>query len=151
MKKIIALSAAALLAVGAVSCQSGGSAPVAEGGARIVYVRLDSLVNLYDYHKEMSKEFEAAAAKAEAELARIATEGTVTPEGLPQLDFRPKDHLVFDYGPNLPGHANGLVIKGVDGQGDVLTEVTPADHVEPGGFLDPLVVLLVGPVHRHRE
>lgn len=70
MKKIIALSAAALLAVGAVSCQSGGSAPVAEGGARIVYVRLDSLVNLYDYHKEMSKEFEAAATKAEAELVR---------------------------------------------------------------------------------
>lgn len=70
MKKIIALSAAALLAVGAVSCQSGGSAPVAEGGARIVYVRLDSLVQLYDYHKEMSKEFETAASKAEAELVR---------------------------------------------------------------------------------
>jgi outer membrane protein len=70
MKKIIALSAAALLALGAVSCQSNGSAPVSEGGARIVYVRLDSLVNLYEYHKEMSAKYEDAAKKAEAELVR---------------------------------------------------------------------------------
>jgi len=73
------------------------------------------------------------AANAEAELTRIAAEGTVTPEGLAQLEFRPKDHLLFDYGPNLPGHANGLVIKGVDGQGDVLTEVTY--YSVGGGFV----------------
>lgn len=70
MKKLIALSAAALLAAGVVSCQSGGSAPVSEGGARIVYVRLDSLVNLYEYHKEMSAKYEEAAKKAESELVR---------------------------------------------------------------------------------
>jgi L-serine dehydratase len=64
------------------------------------------------------------AEKAEAELARIAAEGTVTPDGLPQLAFAPKDHLVFDYGPNLPGHSNGLIIRGVDAQGDVITQVT---------------------------
>ncbi len=63
------------------------------------------------------------AAKAEAELARIAAEGTVTPEGLPPLAFRPKDDVIFDYGPNLPGHANGLILRGLDAQGDVITEV----------------------------
>ncbi|MEY4171776.1 MAG: OmpH family outer membrane protein [Schleiferiaceae bacterium] len=70
MNKLLALSAAALLALGAMSCQSKGSAPVSEGGARIVYVRLDSLVNLYEYHKEMSAKYEDAAKKAEAELVR---------------------------------------------------------------------------------
>ncbi|WP_420859324.1 L-serine ammonia-lyase [Marivivens marinus] len=64
------------------------------------------------------------ADKAEAELARINEEGTVTPEGLDELKFLPKDDLVFDYGPNLPGHANGLIIKGTDAQGDVITQVT---------------------------
>ena len=64
------------------------------------------------------------AEKAETELARIASEGTVSPEGLPTLEFRPKEHLVFDYGPNLPGHANGMVVKGVDAQGDAITQVT---------------------------
>ena len=70
MNKLLALSAAAVLALGAMSCQSNGSAPVSEGGARIVYVRLDSLVNLYEYHKEMSAKYEDAAKKAEAELVR---------------------------------------------------------------------------------
>ena len=73
------------------------------------------------------------AEKAEAELARIAAEGTVKPEGLPVLDFQPKDHLVFDYGPNLPGHANGMIIKGVDAQGDVITQVTY--YSVGGGFI----------------
>ena len=64
------------------------------------------------------------AAKAEAELARIKAEGHVTPDGLPQLAFVPADHLLFDYGPALPGHANGMILKGTDAQGDVVTQVT---------------------------
>lgn len=64
------------------------------------------------------------AERAEAELARIARDGTVTPEGLPVLRFRPKEDLIFDYGPNLPGHANGLILRGLDTQGDVITQVT---------------------------
>ena len=64
------------------------------------------------------------ADRAEAELARIKTDGTVSPDGLGELQFHPDDHLVFDYGPPLPGHANGLILRGVDRQGDVITEVT---------------------------
>ena len=64
------------------------------------------------------------ADKAEAELARISTEHTVQPEGLNTLRFHPKDDVIFDYGPALPCHANGLILRGTDAQGDVITEVT---------------------------
>jgi L-serine dehydratase len=64
------------------------------------------------------------AARAEAELARIRAEGTVSPPGLKTLTFRPDTDLVFDYGPALPGHANGLIFRGTDAQGDVVTQVT---------------------------
>ena len=64
------------------------------------------------------------AEKAEAELARIAEEHTVEPKGLGALKFHPKDDLIFDYGPALPGHANGLILRGTDAQGDVITQVT---------------------------
>lgn len=62
--------------------------------------------------------------KADAEMDRIAQDGWVAPDGLGQLAFAPKEHLEFDYGPNLPGHANGMILKGTDAQGDVVTQVT---------------------------
>ena len=64
------------------------------------------------------------AKKAEAELDRIRNEHSVTPDGLGPLKFHPKDDLVFDYGPPLPGHANGLVLRGTDAQGDVIIQET---------------------------
>ncbi len=64
------------------------------------------------------------ADKAEAELARIAAERNVLPDGLGPLRFDPKTDVEFDYGPALPGHANGLILRGLDAQGDVVSEVT---------------------------
>ncbi len=64
------------------------------------------------------------ADKAEAELARIKEEHTVSPDGLGPLAFHPKDDVVFDFGPPLPGHANGLILRGLDAQGDVVTQIT---------------------------
>jgi L-serine dehydratase len=64
------------------------------------------------------------AERAETELARIKVDGFVAPKGLPQLAFSPERDLMFDYGPALPGHANGLILRGLDAQGDVVTEVT---------------------------
>lgn len=61
---------------------------------------------------------------AEAELARIHATAQLHPEGLGVLAFDPKRDLMFDYGPSLPGHANGMVLRGLDAQGDVITEVT---------------------------
>ncbi|KAA9009831.1 L-serine ammonia-lyase [Histidinibacterium aquaticum] len=62
--------------------------------------------------------------RADAELARLAEEKTVTPEGLPELAFDPSGDLRFDYERALPGHANGLVLSATDAQGDVVAEVT---------------------------
>ncbi|QQA44164.1 L-serine ammonia-lyase [Pelagovum pacificum] len=73
------------------------------------------------------------AEKAEAELARIRAEKTVTPEGLGPLRFDPEADLHFDYGPGLPGHANGMILRATDAQGDELVQVTY--YSVGGGFV----------------
>ncbi|MCH2164054.1 MAG: L-serine ammonia-lyase [Marinovum sp.] len=62
--------------------------------------------------------------KAEATLAQIKATGTIEVEGLPVLTFRPSEDLKFDFGPALPGHANGMVLEGLDAQGDALIQET---------------------------
>lgn len=64
------------------------------------------------------------AAKAEVALAEIAQSHVITPKGLGPLRFDPARDLVFDYGPALPGHANGMILKGLDAQGDVILQET---------------------------
>ena len=44
--------------------------------------------------------------------------------GLPPLTFVPDTDLVFDYGPPLPGHANGLVLAATDANGELLLSRT---------------------------
>ncbi len=58
--------------------------------------------------------------KAEALLADIHATGTINPPELPPLVFQPKTNLEFDYGPALPGHANGMILMATDAQGDVI-------------------------------
>lgn len=70
---------------------------------------------------------------AEAALAAVNATHTITPDGLPVLRFHPKDDLIFDYGPALPGHANGLIFKGLDAEGDTVTQVTY--YSVGGGFV----------------
>jgi len=62
--------------------------------------------------------------KAEAALESIRDTETVTPEGLPTLAFNPREDLRFDFGPNLPGHANGMILMATDAQGDVVLQET---------------------------
>jgi L-serine dehydratase len=64
------------------------------------------------------------ADKAEAALARIRDSRKVEPPGLPPLHFDPLKDLQFDFGPALPGHANGLILKATDAQGDVILQET---------------------------
>ncbi|WP_343081281.1 L-serine ammonia-lyase [Ostreiculturibacter nitratireducens] len=64
------------------------------------------------------------AEKAEATLKSIAETGMVTPPGLPALRFNPESDLVFDFGPSLPGHANGMILMATDAQGDVILQET---------------------------
>ncbi|WP_425100068.1 L-serine ammonia-lyase [Tropicibacter sp. S64] len=73
------------------------------------------------------------AEKAEACLARIRETGEVTPEGLPPLRFNPETDLKFDFGPALPGHANGMILSALDGQGDVILQETY--YSVGGGFV----------------
>ncbi|MCX7889559.1 MAG: L-serine ammonia-lyase [Rhodobacteraceae bacterium] len=82
------------------------------------------------------------AAKAEAALAEIRRTGTVTPPGLPPLSFDPARDLAFDFGPPLPGHANGMILKATDAQGDVILEETY--YSIGGGFVLTAAELAAG-------
>ena len=64
------------------------------------------------------------AERAEAMLATITTDKSLTPPGLGPLRFDPAQDLVFDYGPALPGHANGMILMALDAQGDVILQET---------------------------
>ncbi|MEL7345293.1 MAG: serine dehydratase beta chain, partial [Pseudomonadota bacterium] len=61
---------------------------------------------------------------AQAALADIHATCRVSPDGLGPLAFDPKADLVFDFGPALPGHANGLILEACDDQGDVILAET---------------------------
>ncbi|MFK7892869.1 MAG: L-serine ammonia-lyase [Granulosicoccus sp.] len=82
--------------------------------------------------------------QADQEIQRIAEHGYVAPDELGQLAFRPQDHLRFDYGPALPGHANGLKLKAVDAQENIIVEQTY--YSIGGGFVLTESELLSGEV-----
>ncbi|MSU90112.1 L-serine ammonia-lyase [Rhodobacteraceae bacterium 2CG4] len=69
---------------------------------------------------------------AEAE-ARLAADRTLRPERLPELAFDPQTDVVFDYGPPLEGHANGLVLEAFDARGDLHARETY--YSVGGGFV----------------
>jgi len=72
------------------------------------------------------------ATEAEAALARIREEKTIA--GTPgPFAFDPDRDLIFDYGPPLPGHANGMILMATDAQGDVILQETY--YSVGGGFV----------------
>jgi L-serine dehydratase len=73
------------------------------------------------------------AARAAAALGRLAAERWITPAGLPPLAFDPAHDLVFDFGPALPGHANGLVFSAWDAAGNLY--LTETYYSVGGGFV----------------
>ena len=61
--------------------------------------------------------------EAERRLEALQAQKRLAPADLPSLAFNPETAIVFDYGPPLPGHANGLVITALDAAGTpVLSE-----------------------------
>jgi L-serine dehydratase len=70
---------------------------------------------------------------ADAAFAKIKTDKIVRPSGLPPLTFDPSADLLFDYGPPLPGHANGLKLLATDSQGDVI--ISQTYYSIGGGFV----------------
>jgi L-serine dehydratase len=73
------------------------------------------------------------AEKAEAALRTIYHTHKVTPAGLAPLSFDPEADLSFDFGPALPGHANGMILTATDAQGDVI--VAETYYSIGGGFV----------------
>lgn len=58
--------------------------------------------------------------KAEITLAQIEARKCIAPADLPTLRFDPATDLVFDYDTPLSGHANGMILRATDAQGDVI-------------------------------
>jgi L-serine dehydratase len=64
------------------------------------------------------------AARADAALADITQSHQIMAPDLGPLRFDPAKDLAFDYGPALPGHANGMILRATDAQGDVILQET---------------------------
>jgi L-serine dehydratase len=71
--------------------------------------------------------------RAERELAELGETRMLQPKGLPPLAFDPASDVVFDYGPPLPGHPNGLVFEALDAQGNAL--IAETYYSIGGGFI----------------
>ena len=64
------------------------------------------------------------ATKAEAALETMTRNKTVDPDGLGTLKLDPASDIIFDFGPSLEGHANGMVLIATDAQDDVILQQT---------------------------
>ncbi|MCC1493176.1 L-serine ammonia-lyase [Cognatishimia sp. F0-27] len=70
---------------------------------------------------------------AEAALKTIRDTRRITSAGLGSLAFDPRSDLRFDFGPALPGHANGMILMATDAQGDIILQETY--YSVGGGFV----------------
>ncbi len=71
--------------------------------------------------------------EAEARLRDLVLTKRLLPAGLPPLAFDPSVDIVFDYGPPLPGHANGLIFQALTENGAVA--VSETFYSIGGGFV----------------
>jgi len=62
--------------------------------------------------------------EAERQLRTLNETKELRPVGLPSMDFDPTEDLIFDYGPALPGHANGMSFVALDADGQVCLSET---------------------------
>ena len=70
---------------------------------------------------------------AKPSLPTCTRHAPLHPRDLPAIAFDPATDIVFDYGPPLPGHANGLVFSTLDAKGTVL--LTETYYSIGGGFV----------------
>ena len=71
--------------------------------------------------------------EAEHRLAVLQATGTIDVPGVGILAFDPEKGVVFDYGPPLPGHANGMVLRALDAAGNL--HMTETYYSIGGGFV----------------
>ena len=60
--------------------------------------------------------------RADEELEQVRTSATVSPPGHGSFRFDPSRDLQFDFDERLPGHSNGLVMRGLSSSGDVVVQ-----------------------------
>ncbi|WP_316016035.1 L-serine ammonia-lyase [Roseobacter sp. HKCCA0434] len=70
---------------------------------------------------------------AEAALERLEAEKRLRPAELPELGYDPASDLIFDYDEILPGHANGMVIRAFDADGNL--HLAETYYSVGGGFV----------------
>ena len=70
---------------------------------------------------------------AQLEEDRLKRAGVINLPDMPPLVFAPDTDLIFDYGPPLPGHANGLVLEARDTDGTL--RLTRTYYSIGGGFV----------------
>jgi L-serine dehydratase len=83
--------------------------------------------------------------EAEHRLAQLALTKTLQPDALPALAFDPATDIVFDYGPALPGHANGMICEAVGEAGEAI--VSETYYSIGGGFVVTAVEREAPPTH----
>jgi L-serine dehydratase len=71
--------------------------------------------------------------EAERLEADLKATGQINVPRLGPLAFDPEKGVVFDYGPPLPGHANGMVLKAFDAAGNL--NMTETYYSIGGGFV----------------
>ncbi|MBP7240504.1 L-serine ammonia-lyase [Amaricoccus sp.] len=71
--------------------------------------------------------------EAERRLAALRETGRIDVPGVGALAFDPHKGVVFDYGPPLPGHANGMVLRAFDAAGNL--HLTETYYSVGGGFV----------------
>ena len=71
--------------------------------------------------------------QADVALDQLVDSRFLEQPDLPRIAFNPATDIVFDYGPPLPGHANGLIFQVLDRSGSVLIEETY--YSVGGGFI----------------
>lgn len=77
----------------------------------------------------------AEAAEMATTLAEIYDRRRIAPRGFAPFHFDPTLDLIFDYGPPLPGHANGMCFSAIDATGALLLQRTY--YSIGGGFVLP--------------
>ena len=62
--------------------------------------------------------------EAETLEASVRDAKVISPEGFGDIAFDPDTDLIFDFGPALPGHSNGLIFQAMDESGRLVLEET---------------------------
>ena len=78
-----------------------------------------TLLGLAGFEPEKYNATEGMAALADIKINKV-----VQPHGLPPMRLDPTQDIMFDYGPALPGHANGMILMAIDAQNDVILQET---------------------------